>query len=85
MFITNETAESNVDNNNPTFDNIYISSDNDDDDKFLLESLDLLLKKKKDDLWLQMVSQFLHLFQDQGYIKINASNLLAQSLNKGLW
>ncbi len=61
MFIINETAEPNIDNDNLTFDNIYISSDDDNDDKFLLEFLDLLLKKKKDNLRLRMVSQFLYL------------------------
>ena len=82
MFPTNEAAKPNTDNDLP-FDDTYESSD-DDDNKFTLESPDLLFKKKNEvDLWLRMVSQFFHLVQDQGYSKMDASNLLAQSLNKG--
>ena len=59
MFSTNKVAESNTDNDDLTLDDIYNSRDN--DKEFILESLDLLLKTKKDDLQLQTVSQFLHL------------------------
>jgi len=79
MFPTSEVA-----NDDPIFDDIY-DSDNENDNEFTLKSLDLLLKKKKDDLRLRTVSQFLHLVQDQGFTKIDASNFLAQSLNKGPW
>ena len=84
MFPTKEDFEPTIDHDNLddlTFDD---SSDDNDDDKFTLKSLDLLLKKK-DDLRLRMVSQFLHLVQDQGFTKMSASNFLAQSLNKGPW
>ncbi len=57
MFPTNETVELNTD---LTFEDMYDSSD-DDDNEFTLEFLDSILKKRKDDLWLRMVSQFLHL------------------------
>jgi hypothetical protein len=83
MFSTNEVAEPNTDNDDLTLDDIYDSRD--DDEEFTLESLDLLLKTKKDDLWLRTVSQFLHLVQDQGFTRMEASNFLAQSLNKGPW
>src|SRR6266540_1591138 len=83
MFPTNEAAEPDTNPTFFTFENAYDSSD--DDNEFTLESLDSLLKKKKDDLQLQTVSQFLHLVRDYGFTKIDASNLLAQSLNKGPW
>jgi len=73
MFPTNETAKPNID---LTFEDIYDSS-NDDDNEFTLEFLDSILKKRKDNLRLQMISQFLYLVQDQGFIKMDASNLLA--------
>ncbi|CAG8704765.1 5889_t:CDS:1, partial [Ambispora gerdemannii] len=50
IFQTNKAAEPNTD---LTFENTYDSSD-DDDNKFTLESLNSLLKKKKDDLRLRM-------------------------------
>ena len=83
MFPTNEAAEPDTNPTFFTFENAYDSSD--DDNEFTLESLDSLLKKKKDDLRLQTVSQFLHLVRDHGFTKMDASNLLAQSLNKGPW
>ncbi len=46
VFLTNETAEPNID---LIFKNMHDSS-NDDDNKFTLEFLDLILKKRKDDL-----------------------------------
>ena len=51
MFPTNEVAAE-LDTNLTffTFENTYDSSD--DDNEFTLESLNSLLKKKKDDLWL---------------------------------
>ncbi len=81
MFPTNEAAKPDTNPTFFTFENAYDSSD--DDNEFTLESLDSLLKKKKDDLRLQTVSQFLHLVRDHGFTKMDASNLLAQSLNKG--
>jgi len=87
MFPTSEVAEPSTDDDDPTFDtfdDIY-DSGNDNDNEFTLESLDLLLKKTKDDLRLRTVSQFLHLVRDQGFTKMDASNFLAQSLNKGPW
>ena len=84
IFPTNEVADPNTDNDDPAFDDIY-DSNNDNDNEFTLESLDLLLKRKNDDLWLRTVSQFLHLVQDQGFTKMDTSNFLAQSLNKGPW
>ncbi len=60
MFLTNETAEPNTD---LTFKDMYDSSD-DNDNEFTLEFLDLILKKRKDDLRLRIVSQFLYLIQD---------------------
>ncbi len=63
MFPTGEVAKPNTDNDDLTFDDIYDNS-NDNGNKFTLESLDSLLKKKKDDLRLRTVSQFLHLVQD---------------------
>ena len=83
MFPINEAAEPDTNPTFFTFENAYDSSD--DDNEFTLESLDSLLKKKKDDLRLQTVSQFLHLVRDHGFTKMDASNLLAQSLNKGPW
>ena len=86
MFPTNEVAETSTDDDDPTFDtfdDIY-DSGNDNDNEFILESLDLLLKKTKDDLRLRTVSQFFHLVRDQGLTKMDASNF-AQSLNKDSW
>lgn len=84
MFSINETVKPNTNSTIFTFEDTYDSSD-DDENEFTLESLDSLLKKKKDDVRLRMVSQFLHLVQDHGFTKMDASNLLAQSLNKGPW
>ena len=74
MFPINEAelAKSNI---NLIFEDTYDNSDDDED--FTLKSLNLLLKKNKDDLRLQIVSQFLHLVQDQGFTKMNASNFFA--------
>ena len=80
MFPINEADKSNTD---IMFEDTFDSSE--DDNKFTLEILDSLLKKKNDDSRLQIVSQFLHLVQDQGFTKMDASNLIAQSLNKGPW
>ncbi|CAG8682496.1 14975_t:CDS:2 [Gigaspora margarita] len=79
-----EAPESHMENYDFTFDDTYDSSD-DDDSKFTLESLDLLLKNKSDDLRLRTVSQYLHLVQDRGFGKMDASGFLSQSLGKGPW
>src|SRR2546423_7783266 len=61
-----------------------IESSNEKDNSFTLASLDALLKKNSD-VRLQIMSQFLHLIQDQGFSKLSASNLLACSVNRGPW
>ena len=61
-----------------------IESSDEEDNSFTLASLDVLLKKNSD-VRLQIVSQFLHLIQDQGFSKLSASNLLAHSVNRGPW
>ena len=61
-----------------------IKSNDEEDNLFTLTSLDVLLKKNSD-VQLRIVSQFLHLIQDQGFSKLSTSNLLAHSVNRGLW
>ena len=56
----------------------------DEDNMFTLTSLDALLRKKSD-VRLNIVSQFLHFVQDQDFSKLSASNLLAGSVNQCLW
>lgn len=58
-----------------------VNSSDEDDNMFTLASLDALLRKKSD-VRLNIVSQFLHLVQDQGLSKLSASNLLAGSVNR---
>ncbi len=61
-----------------------IESSDEEDNSFTLASLNVLLKKNSD-VQLRIVSQFLHLIQDQGFSKLSASNLLAHSVNRGPW
>ena len=61
-----------------------IESSDEEDNSFTLASLDVLLKKNSD-VRLRIVSQFLHLIQDQEFSKLSASNLLAHSVNRGPW
>lgn len=69
--------------NNASSDYPFESSD-EEDNSFTLASLDALLKKNSD-VQLRIVSQFLHLVQDQGFSKLSASDLLARSVNRGPW
>jgi hypothetical protein len=61
-----------------------IESSDEEDNSFTLASLDALLKKNSD-VRLRIVSQFLHLIQDQEFSKLSASDLLARSVNRGPW
>jgi hypothetical protein len=72
-------------NNYKLFFDKAIDSSDDDDNKFTLVSLDALIKKNSKDVRLRTVSQFLHLIQDQGFLKLSASGLLARSVNRGPW
>ena len=62
-----------------------VNSSEDEDNGFTLEALDAIIKKRPDDVRFRAVSQYLHLVQDQGFSKLSASMLLAQSVNRGPW
>jgi hypothetical protein len=88
-WLSREISINNEVNNNHQllFDEVFDEADSSDDknNEFTLASLDALLKKKPEDMRLRTVSQFLHLVQDQGFLKRSANELLAQSINRGPW
>ncbi|CAG8798766.1 9870_t:CDS:2, partial [Cetraspora pellucida] len=81
FLINVEVPKSYIENYDFTFDDTYNSSDND-NSKFTLRSLDFLLKNKSDDLWLKTVSQYLHLVQNQGFSKMDATTYEGENLDQ---